>query len=91
MAMPIVTDLTVNFNDRLTQTISSPQPNIFIRSFDLISMSHMPKLNNAICIVCDRETGTVKQKFASNLFAYSFGKDAYLLELMSEVGGSSDV
>jgi len=91
MATPIVTDPNVNFNDRLAQPISSQQPNILIRSFDLISMSYMPTLNNAICIVRDRETGAVKQKFASNLVAFSYGKDAYLLELLSDMGGNDYV
>jgi hypothetical protein len=79
MATPILTD-RANTIDKPTQsTIQSP--NILVRSFDLVSFRYFSKADEAICVVRDQTTGAVKRALASQLLTYSFGKDAYLLEL----------
>lgn len=84
MATSILTD-RVNTIDRPAQS-AIHRPNTLVRSFDLVSFHYLPKTNEAICVVRDQASGAVKQALASQLLAYSFGKNAYLLEILARGG-----
>jgi hypothetical protein len=87
MATPIVSDRTFLI-DQLTRNINNdPELNIYVSSYELILCSFFPDLSEAVCCVRDVVTSVVRQTLASNLLAFSYGKDAYLLELTSAVGG----
>jgi hypothetical protein len=83
---------TYSLSDR-TQSIDQPtyatnqDPNELVNSYELLLCSFFPDLSEAVCCVRDVVTSVVRQTLASNLLAFSYGKDAYLLELTSAVGG----
>jgi hypothetical protein len=53
--------------------------------------SFFPDLSEAICCVRNIATGAVKQALASKLIPISYGKDAYLLEVMREEATLFDI
>ena len=89
MAMSILSDRAKSIDRPTQRTIHSP--NILVKSFDLISFRYLFRSNEAICQIRDLATGAIRQTLASKLLPISYGKDAYLLELMSVVEGSDDV
>ena len=82
----------LNIKQDITTSAKSSvaEPDTMARSFDLVSFRYLPKINEAICAVRDHSTGAVKRVLASNLLIYSYGKDAYLLELIG-TGGNNNV
>jgi hypothetical protein len=61
-------------------------PETLVRSFALVSVRAIPKLNDAVCTLRNLATGAIRQSLASNLRPISFGKDAYFLELVRTGG-----
>lgn len=92
MVMSIISNLPVKYNGPSNQAVAlAIEPNTLVKSFSLLSLCHLPKLNDAMCLVKNLSTGAIRQALASKLLPISYGKDAYLLELTSAVEGSDDV
>ena len=95
MATLILSDRTNPIDQSTRNTNLESDPNTLVRSYDLISYHYLPKVNEAICTVRDQTTGVLRKAFGSHLHIFwsgvetpqrglgeSFGKDAYLLELI---------
>ena len=85
MAISILTG-HVQSIDRFVKSTTTKSSTL-VKSFDLVSFIYLSRANEAICQVRDLATGEIRQTLASKLLPISFGKDAYLLELTSAVGG----
>ena len=86
MATSIVSNSPVKYNGLSTQSVSTFK---LPRSCKLGSMRYLPKLNDALCMVRDLETGAIKQVLASRLYVYEFGdKGAFMV--ISEISEGSE-
>lgn len=77
----------IKYNGLSIKTIhsSTQKPNKLVRSVVLLHLQHLPNYE-AICRVRDLATGEIRQVLASKLLPISYGKDTYLLELLSDMG-----
>lgn len=93
--------MSINMIANLSSSVKRSGPSIQIKSIQaphtlvcsvaLLRLHHLPNLDEAICQVRDLATGEIRQALASKLLAVSYGKGAYLLEFMSEMGGNGHV
>jgi hypothetical protein len=73
---------SVKSNGLSTKVLVTPsRVSRLLRSFDLVTFRYLQKTNEALCLVRNQATGDLKLVLASKLLVYSFGEDAYLLEL----------
>lgn len=77
----------VQSHDQPTRNFNQdPELNKLVKSYELLLCTFLPDGSEAVCCVRDTFTGAIRQVLASKLLPYSFGKDAYLLELVSRGG-----
>ena len=78
--------MAINSLSDCLNPIDQPTPNTHpkprVRDYVLESCRFLPCGNEAVCRVRDFNTGALRQVLASKLMPISWGKDAYLLELI---------
>jgi hypothetical protein len=87
MAIFILSNSVQSIDQQAHSINNDPELNISFSSYELVLCSFFSDLNKAICCVRDVVTSVVRQTLASNLLAFSYRKDSYLLELTSAIGG----
>jgi len=86
MATSILSNRPQSIEQSTLNTRPEPEKPALVSSYELLLCSFLPDLSEAICRVREVSTGAIHYALASNLLPFSYGKDAYLLELMRTGG-----